>query len=142
MADDVQRFRLSYGDCDALGIAYFAIYYPWMERTYSSWLHARGLRSAELAAELGTSTVGVHSEATYLSPVHVFDELACEAVLDRLGATSYSLGFEFTRDGELVTYGRMTFACRTPEGTGTPIPERLRTLLDTLRSAPDARRSR
>jgi acyl-CoA thioesterase FadM len=24
------RFQLSYGDCDTVGIAYFAIYYPWM----------------------------------------------------------------------------------------------------------------
>ncbi|GAB2670618.1 hypothetical protein GCM10027271_33640 [Saccharopolyspora gloriosae] len=135
MVDDVQRFRLSYGDCDALGIAYFAIYYPWMERTYSSWLHGHGLRSAELATELGAGTVGVRSEATYLAPVHVFDELACAAVRERIGATSYTLGFEFTRGGELVTYGRMTFACRSPEGTKAPIPDRLRALLETLRAA-------
>ncbi|MEU6133252.1 thioesterase family protein [Saccharopolyspora sp. NPDC047091] len=133
MSDQVQRFRLSYGDCDALSIAYFAIYYPWMERAYSSWLHARGLRSAELAAQLGTGTVGVHSEATYLAPVRVFDELACEVVRDRIGTTSYALGFEFTRDGELVVHGRMTFACRDPQGGKAPVPPRLRELISQLR---------
>lgn len=133
----MQRFQLSYGDCDSLGIAYFAIYYPWMERTYSSWLHHHGLRSAELAEQLGAGTVGVHSDATYLRPVHVFDELTCELVRSKVGTTSYTLGHEFRRGDELVTFGTMTFACRAPDGTKTPIPARLGELLDTLRPATD-----
>jgi acyl-CoA thioester hydrolase len=126
-------FRLSYGDCDTVGIAYFAIYYPWMERAYSGWLYDHGLRSGELVESLGVLTVGVHSECTYKRMVRVFDELTVRLVLDRVGTTSYTVGFDFVRDGEVVSHGAMTFVCRDPEGGGkAEIPERLRAVLRTL----------
>ncbi|GAB3289283.1 acyl-CoA thioesterase [Parasphingorhabdus pacifica] len=131
-----QKFRLSYGDCDTVGLAYFAIYYPWMERTYSSWLFDNGIRAGELTAEFGVVVVGVHSEATYVRPARVFDDLACELALDRLGSSSYTLGFEFRRDDELITFGKMTFACRTPELEKSPIPPRIRELLESLPATP------
>jgi YbgC/YbaW family acyl-CoA thioester hydrolase len=126
-------FRLSYGDCDTVGIAYFAIYYRWMERAYSSWLYDHGLRSGELVESLGVLTVGAHSECTYKRMVRVFDELTVRLVLDRLGTTSYTVGFDFVRDGEVVTHGAMTFVCRDPAGGGkAAIPERLLAVLRTL----------
>ena len=127
------RFRLSYGDCDTVGIAYFAIYYPWMERAYSGWLYDHGLRSGELVESLGVLTVGVHSECTYQRMVRVFDELTVRLVLDRVGTTSYTVGFDFVRDGEIVTHGAMTFVCRDPGNGGkAEIPERLLAVLRTL----------
>jgi acyl-CoA thioester hydrolase len=131
------RFRLSYGDCDAVGIAYFAIYYPWMERAYTGWLYDHGLRSGELVDSLGVLTVGVHSECTYQRMVRVFDELTIRLVLDRVGTTSYSVGFDFVRgdaeNGEVVTHGAMTFVCRDPGSGGkAEIPERLLAVLRTL----------
>jgi len=126
-------FRLSYGDCDALGIAYFAIYYRWMERAYSSRLYDHGLRSGELVESLGVLTVGAHSECTYKRLVRVFDELTVRLVLDRLGTTSYTVGFDFVRAGEVVSHGAMTFVCRDPESGGkAAIPERLLAVLRTL----------
>jgi acyl-CoA thioester hydrolase len=126
-------FRLAYGDCDTVGIAYFAIYYRWMERAYSGWLYDHGLRSGELVESLGVLTVGVHSECTYQRMVRVFDELTVRLVLDRVGTTSYTVGFDFVRDGEVVSHGAMTFVCRDPEGGGkAEIPERLLTVLRTL----------
>jgi YbgC/YbaW family acyl-CoA thioester hydrolase len=126
-------FRLSYGDCDALGIAYFAIYYRWMERAYSSRLYDHGLRSGELVESLGVLTVGAHSECTYKRMVRVFDELTVRLVLDRLGTTSYTVGFDFVRAGEVVSHGAMTFVCRDPETGGkATIPERLLAVLRTL----------
>ena len=125
-------FRLAYGDCDTVGIAYFAIYYPWMERAQTLWLYSHGLRSGELVDQLGVLTVGVHSACTYKQMVRVFDELTVRIVLDRVGTTSYTLGFDFLRDGEVVTHGSMTFVCRTPEGGKAEIPERLLAVLQTL----------
>lgn len=125
-------FQLAYGDCDTVGIAYFAIYYPWMERLYSTWLYSHGLRVGELAQQLGVVQVGVSSGATYHRPAKVFDELTCRLVLGRLGESSYSIDFEFTRDGELITLGTTTYACRNLEWNKTPIPPALRAALDTL----------
>ncbi|MFD1210814.1 acyl-CoA thioesterase [Arthrobacter sp. GCM10027362] len=134
-------FQLAYGDCDVVGIAYFAIYYRWMERAYTTWLHAHGIRSGQMLEDLGIVTVGVSSGATYAQQVRVFDHLTCQVVLERLGASSYTLGFDFTRDGALVTRGHMSFACRNPGWDKAPVPARLATILSTLprrQDRPDA----
>lgn len=125
-------FQLSYGDCDTIGIAYFGIYYPWMERAYSTWLFDHGIRSGELRETLGFFTVGVHSECSYLAMVRVFDRLDVHLTLDRLGRTSYAVGFDFRSGAEVVTHGRMIFACRSAEGDGIAVPDALRSLLETL----------
>ncbi|WP_262106586.1 thioesterase family protein [Arthrobacter sp. Marseille-P9274] len=132
IAEGRLAFQLAYGDCDVVGIAYFAIYYRWMERTYSTWLHAHGIRSGQMLEDLGIVTVGASSGATYEQPARVFDRLSCQLMLDRLGASSYTLGFDFTRDGVLVTRGHMAFACRNPEWEKTPVPGRLAAVLSTL----------
>lgn len=126
-------FRLSYGDCDALGIAYFAMFYPWMERTYSGWLFGHGIHSADLIGKFGVYTVGMRSSCRYLKQCQVFDELTCQAVLDHVGTTSYTVGFDFRRGDELVAHGEIIFAVRTPDGAKAPIPGGL---LEVLRSLP------
>ncbi|MGM7666526.1 acyl-CoA thioesterase [Microbacterium sp. A93] len=126
-------FQLSYGDCDAVGIAYFAIYYRWMERAYTSWLFSQGLRSGEMQSELGIVTVGISSGARYVSTAQVFDHLTCQVVLDRSGESSYRVGYEFTRDGELITRGQMSYACRdASDFSKVQLPDRLRETLNRL----------
>jgi YbgC/YbaW family acyl-CoA thioester hydrolase len=131
-------FQLAYGDCDVVGIAYFAIYYRWMERAYTTWLHEHGIRSGEMLEDLGILTVGVSSGANYAQPARVFDRLTCQVVLERLGTSSYTLGFDFTREGAVVTRGHMTFACRDPHWDKTSIPGRLSAILSTLPRRQDA----
>lgn len=130
-------FQLAYGDTDTVGIAYFAIYYPWMERCYSTWLHAHGIRSGQMADQLGVVTVGLSSACRYVDTVEVFDEITCQAVADRIGTTSYAVGFEFTRGEGLVTKGQMTFAVRDPRDfSKAAIPKRL---VDVIGSLPKPR---
>lgn len=119
-------FQLAYGDTDTVGIAYFDIYYRWMERCYSTWLYSQGIRSGQMAEDLGIVTVGLSSGCRYLATVEVFDELVCQAVAEHVGNSSYAVGFEFTRGDTLVTKGQMVFAARNPDDFGkAPIPERL-----------------
>jgi acyl-CoA thioester hydrolase len=75
----------------------------------------------------------VHSDCTYKAMVRVFDVLTIRLTLDRMGTTSWTVGFDFVRDGEVVTHGTMTFVCRSPEGGKAAIPDRL---LEVLRSLP------
>lgn len=128
-----QTFTLAYGDCDAIGISYFAMNYPWMERTYSVWLHSYGLDSHTMMDEVGAGTVGFGSECSYLTSCHVFDEVVCGMELDHLGTTSYIIGFPFSRGDERVAYGRIKYAVRGPDGLKAPIPERLKAALESLR---------
>lgn len=127
------EFQLAYGDTDTVGIAYFGIYYRWMERCYSTWLYANGIRSGQMAEDLDAVTVGLSSGCRYVDTVEVFDRIECQAVADRIGTSSYAVGFEFTRDAQLVTKGQMVFAARAPQDFAkTPIPARLREVLETL----------
>lgn len=126
-------FQLAYGDTDTVGIAYFGIYYRWMERCYSTWLYAHGIRSGQMADDLGAVTVGLSSGCRYVDTVEVFDEIVCQAVADRIGTTSYAVGFEFTRGEDLVSKGQMVFAVRNPgDFSKAPIPERLLAVLEKL----------
>lgn len=126
-------FQLAYGDTDTVGIAYFDIYYRWMERCYSTWLFAHGIRSGQMAQDLGVVTVGLSSGCRYLDTVEVFDEVVCQAVADRVGSSSYAVGFEFTRSGSIVTKGQMVFAVRDPETfSKRAIPPRLYEVIRTL----------
>jgi acyl-CoA thioesterase FadM len=126
-------FQLAYGDTDTVGIAYFGIYYRWMERCYSTWLYSHGIRSGQMADDLGVVTVGMSSGCRYVDTVEVFDEIVCQAVVDRVGTTSYAVGFEFTRGSDLVTKGQMGFAVRQAEDfSKAPIPERLLKALGEL----------
>ncbi|HTW18274.1 MAG TPA: hotdog domain-containing protein [Nocardioides sp.] len=127
------QFQLAYGDTDTVGIAYFSIYYRWMERCYSTWLHAHGIRSGQMVDDLGIVTVGISSGCRYVDTVEVFDVVECQLVADRIGTSSYVVGMEFTRDGELVTKGQMSFAARTPgDFAKTPVPARLLDVIKTL----------
>ncbi len=132
MSGEGLEFRLSYGDCDTVGIAYFAVYYPWMERAYSTWLFDQGIRSGEMVEQLGVLCVGVHSDCTYRAMVRVFDVLTIRMTLDRMGTTSWTVGFDFLRGEEVVTHGTMTFVVRAPEGGKTAIPPQLLTVLQSL----------
>lgn len=125
-------FQLGYGDCDVVDIAYFAIYYRWMERTYSAWLHAHGIRSGQMQEQLGIVTVGLSSGANYIRSAYVFDTLTCSLALDHLGNSSYVIGFDFHRDDELITRGHMAFATRNLDWSKTPIPQALVDVLQTL----------
>jgi acyl-CoA thioesterase FadM len=126
-------FQLAYGDTDTVGIAYFDIYYRWMERCYSTWLFAHGIRSGQMAEDLGAVTVGISSGCRYVDTVEVFDEVVCQAVADRIGSSSYVVGFEFTRADRLVTKGQMAFAVRDPaDFSKMQIPPRLLEVVQTL----------
>ena len=126
-------FQLAYGDTDTVGIAYFGIYYRWMERCYSTWLYSQGIRSGQMAEDLGAVTVGISSGCRYVDTVEVFDEIVCQAVADRIGTSSYAVGFEFTRGDQLVSKGQMVFAARNPaDFSKRPIPDRLLEAMKTL----------
>jgi len=125
-------FRLAYGDCDVLGIAYFATFYPWMERTYTGWLYGHGIRAADLVPDFGVYTVGLRSSCQYHTPCQVFDELTCRVIADHVGTTSYTLGFDFVRGAGLVAHGQIIYAVRSPDGTKAPIPRRIRDVIESL----------
>lgn len=131
---DELTFTLAYGDCDTVGIAYFAMYYPWMERCSTLWWHAQGIRIGHLAEDHGVVTVALSSSVDYLAPIRVFDTVTVRIELEHLGTSSYRLGYAFLREVEEVARGRMTFACRDLSWARAPLPPPLRGPLEGLRA--------
>ena len=117
-------FRLTLADCDPIGIVYFGAYYPWMERTYAEWtLHARvpGHRNRE---QLGMHTVIRSSGCEYLVAGTLYDALRCELRCEKLGRTSYRVGFDFVRpaDNARLAHGFMHFVCVGPNERPVAVP--------------------
>ena len=129
---DQLSFTLAYGDCDTVGIIYFARYFPWMERCSTLWWHSQGVRVGHLLEDHGIVTVAVNTSLDYIAPARVLDEVTVRMVVDRVGTTSFTLGFDFTRAGELLARGSMTFACRDQSWVKIALPDALRAPLAGL----------
>ena len=87
-----------------------------MERAYSTWLFSHGIRSGELAEQLGVMTVGVTRSARTRRMVRVFDELDVRLVADRVGTTSYVSASTSSAGDEVVTHGTDDLRLPLPRG--------------------------
>jgi YbgC/YbaW family acyl-CoA thioester hydrolase len=133
VADALQEmeFRLAYSECDPAGIVYYAAYYPWMERVHSEWCFRRGIRTDEMRDRWGVTTVARASGCEYLRPPRVFDPIHVAMRLDRLGRTSLTWRFDFTRTSDEVALcvGRFTLVVVDGDhGRPAPLPGELREL--------------
>ncbi|MCB1474761.1 MAG: acyl-CoA thioesterase [Rhodobiaceae bacterium] len=125
-------FRLSYGDCDPLGIVYFAAYYPWMERTYNEWVFQNGITPPEQQSKWGVNTVMRASGNDYLIPSVIFDALTCRMTAGKIGNTSFSVSYEIVKRDEpnkLMATGFMSFVMVNGDLKPTPVPSPMVALL-------------
>lgn len=122
--------RLTYADCDPSEILYFATWFPAMERVQAEWYYLSGFRQDKLLAERGFSTITRATEAEYLVPTGLFDEIEISLYLGRLGRTSVRSELRMKRlgDGAVVARGSITLVTLDPDGHPTPVPEELRAL--------------
>lgn len=125
------ELRLSWGECDPAGIVYYATYLHWAERVQSEWWYLAGVHLSDMAAEWGASFVTRHVNCEYLRSPSVMDLLRCSMSLDRLGNTSFTNRFRFTRadTGELQAELHLTGVFIDPERRPVAVPARARTLL-------------
>jgi acyl-CoA thioester hydrolase len=117
------RFRLSYGECDPVGIVYYAAYYPWMERVHTEWVIKSGLTQDENRRRWGVLTVCRASSCEYLSPGKLFDKLTITMRLGNLGGSSYTMVFDISNRSEAVARGTMTLVCVDDSGRPVTIPD-------------------
>lgn len=118
-------FRLSYGDCDPLGIVYYAAYYPWMERVYNEWVFENAITPPETFKKWGVNTVMKASGCEYLVPGVLFDALTCRLRLKKIGNTSFTVWFEIARRKDEVTVatGHMVFVMVDGTMKPSPVPD-------------------
>ncbi|MFF7707987.1 tol-pal system-associated acyl-CoA thioesterase [Pseudomonas sp. NPDC007930] len=106
------RCRVYYEDTDAGGIVYYVNYLKFMERARTERLRELGFVQSRMAAE-GLLFVVHSSEARYLVPARLDDELAVSAEVVELGRARVRFRQQVVRasDGTLLCEGHVTVAC-------------------------------
>ncbi len=123
---------------DAAGVIYFAEQLVLCHEAYEAFLARSG---HPLGGLLGAGDIGlpiVHAQVDLTAPVFVSDPLRIDVFAERVGTTSFTLGYQLARDGTPVGAARtvhVAIDARTRAKTDLPGP--LRALIMTLR-APDA----
>lgn len=118
---------VQWGDMDALGHVNNARYFTWFESARIALFERVGLSS------VGTPTVGpilAHTRCDFLAPVTYPAELVAGSRIDRLGNSSFTMGYAIARaaaPGELVARGEgVVVLIDYTSGAKVPIPDDLR----------------
>jgi len=127
--------RVQWSDVDFARILYFPRYFSYFESAELEWIRTRGLRYEELLEELGIWMPRVAAQCNFRAPARLAELVSVEMRLDRLGRSSFTLGFDAFRLPERthLADGSITIATVDREGfRPTPVPERLAGLLREL----------
>jgi acyl-CoA thioester hydrolase len=123
-------FRLAYADCDPAGIVYYATYYGWMERTHTEWWFLRGVWLEDLSAQCGVQIVTKMAHADFNRPLRLLDLVSCSMYCDRIGDTSFTQGFQFRTEADVVAANAtLCLVCLDVGGRPVRVPDRMRELL-------------
>lgn len=128
----VREIRLAYADCDPAGIIYYASWFVAMERQLTEWFDAQGVRFDRLREQLGGAPVTRATWCDYLAPAYVYDLVRVEMRVNRIGRSSYELGFAMIRAKDEVTVARAAIACVFvgADARPAPLPEPFRRVLE------------
>ena len=103
--------RVEFRDTDAAGIVHFSAFFVYMEQAEHEMLRSLGLSVAahDDHGEIGWPRIAASCE--FLNPARFEEVLDVEVRVDRLGRTSITYAFSFTRDSTPVARGSMTSVC-------------------------------
>lgn len=122
-------------DTDATGMLYFAQQLRLALEVFEDFLHERGQPLHSLISEKEYLMPIVHAEADYFSPLLVGDALTIELTIEKLGTSSFTLGYRYVDDNEGKEKGKALIVhVTTSKKTwkSIPIPEELRECLSQL----------
>lgn len=123
---------LTYADCDPAGIIYYASWFVAMERQLTEWFDAQGLRFNRMGPELAGAPVTRATWCDYLAPAYLYDRVRMEMRVNRIGRSSYELGFTMIRGKDETTLARAAIVCVFvgPDARPAPLPESFRRVLE------------
>ena len=125
--------RVRYGECDPQGVVFNANYLAYNDvAAIELWRAALGGYD-ELPAQHGVDVLVAETTVRFLAPLRFDDEAEMEIGVRSLGTTSMQLGMRIKREGAIVTEIDTRSVFIDPDSmTKTPIPERVRELLEQL----------
>ncbi len=127
--------RVVWSDVDLAGIVYFPRYFTYFENAELEWIRSEGLSYEGFLDQMGVWMPRVACHGNFRAPAKLAELLSIEMRLDRLGNTSFTLGFDAFRLPERtpVADGYIVIATVDRESfRPTPVPEPLVRLLSAL----------
>lgn len=140
--DHVRHIEVSWGDCDAAAIVFYARYYAWFDAGTHAMLESVGLDHRTLQqvfAVVGLPLVG--ASATFHAPATYGDRLQAHTSVSELGRSRVVVEHVLQRGTTVVARGTETrvWASRHPEDPSrlstTSIPLEVRELLQGRKRA-------
>ena len=120
-------------DTDTAGVVYFARALEWFHALYEDWMASVGLALGDHLPNSETLLPIVNAEVTHEKPLRLGDHLELRMKPERVGTSSYTLGYTAAREGVLCVRSTMTHVCMDPRtGKSMALPEDLRAALEDL----------
>ena len=117
--------RIRFVDTDASGRIHYTALLRHFEAAEFEFLRAIGCTYNSFGAE-GVSFPRVHVECDYLSALRCDNLISTAVTVDRVGDTSFTLGFAVSVDGRAAAKGKITVVCIDPATQRPrPVPERM-----------------
>jgi YbgC/YbaW family acyl-CoA thioester hydrolase len=103
--------RIEFADTDMAGIVHFANFFRFMESAEVQFLHTRGLSVAMKWQGQSIGFPRVSASCDYLKPARFEDVLNVDVLVQKVGRTSITYAFEFSKDEEIIARGRISCVC-------------------------------
>ena len=142
MAAFIIEHRVAWSEVDLAGIVYFPRYFSYFENAELEWFRRQGFSYEGFLDEVGVWMPRVACHSNFRAPAKLADLLSIEMRLDRLGETSFTLGFDAFRLPERTPLADGYIVVATVERESfrpIPVPERLVQLLTELEPRSSAR---
>lgn len=124
------RLSVPFQDIDAAGIVFFAHLFRYAHEAYEHFMQQSGCSLQQLIAEGSYLLPLVHAEADYRRPLRHADRLEIELRLQKLGHTSFTLGYRVLGEDQAEHASLETVHVALDRTTHQPV-----TLPDSLRKA-------
>jgi acyl-CoA thioester hydrolase len=117
--------RIRFVDTDASGRIHYTALLRHFEAAEFEFLRAIGCAYTSFLSD-GVGFPRVHVECDYLSALRCDDLISTAVSVERVGGTSFTLGFAVTVEGRAAAKGKITIVC-TDSATQRPraVPERM-----------------
>jgi 4-hydroxybenzoyl-CoA thioesterase len=138
MASFTALRRISFGDCDPSGIAYFPSYLNLLNGVVEAWWSSLGLpwRDLVLSRRIGLPTV--HLDVDFVSPGELGDDLLFNLRVEKLGTKSLTLAHTVDRDRTRLWQARQVVVATSLDTRGAvDWPDDLRSAVTSFMETPD-----
>jgi 4-hydroxybenzoyl-CoA thioesterase len=138
MASFTALRRISFGDCDPSGLAYFPSYLNLLNGVVEAWWSSLGLPWRELIGERRIGFPTVHLDVDFISAGLLGDDIVFTLRVEKLGTKSLTLAHTVDRDQTRLWQARqVVVATSLATHSAVDWPADLRSAVTTFMETPD-----